>query len=237
MSGRPPGPGAAATTQCSTRIARRCAGRATGRCRPRRRCRVRWSQPLVHQDTAVDARARRPPPAPDGPDADARHEQIGRRAPRHRRAPHAAFDALGSRPRWKTTPCSSWIARIRSPSSGPNTRSSGRASGATTWTSILRARSEAATSRPMKLAPRTTARLPCAPRRDDARGCRRGSGGSEPEADPTPCRQGVGPDWPRWRATGHRSVASVPSSNCTRRLRGSSDVTRGPRLSSMPFSW
>ena len=48
---------------------------------------------------------------------------------------------------------------MKSPSSGPMTRSSGRGSGATTCTSSSRARSEAATSRPMKLAPRTTARL------------------------------------------------------------------------------
>ena len=37
-------------------------------------------------------------------------------------------------------------------------RSIGRLSGATTWTSILRARKDAATSSPMKLAPMTTAR-------------------------------------------------------------------------------
>ena len=44
---------------------------------------------------------------------------------------------------------------------GPSTRSSGRLSGATTWTSSPRARSDAATSSPMKLAPTTTARFAC----------------------------------------------------------------------------
>ena len=39
---------------------------------------------------------------------------------------------------------------------GPRIRSIGRFSGATTWTSISRARSAAATSSPMKLAPSTT---------------------------------------------------------------------------------
>ena len=41
----------------------------------------------------------------------------------------------------------------------PITRSSGSASGATTCTSSPRARSDAATSSPMKLAPITTARF------------------------------------------------------------------------------
>jgi hypothetical protein len=40
---------------------------------------------------------------------------------------------------------------------GPKTRSRGRLSGATTRTAISRARNEAATSSPMKLAPMTTA--------------------------------------------------------------------------------
>ena len=42
--------------------------------------------------------------------------------------------------------------------SGPMIRSRGWLSGATTWTSSPRVRSEAATSRPMKLAPTTTTR-------------------------------------------------------------------------------
>ena len=46
----------------------------------------------------------------------------------------------------------------RWPNCAPSTRSIGRASGATTWTSSPRARRAAATSSPMKLAPRTTAR-------------------------------------------------------------------------------
>ena len=78
-------------------------------------------------------------------------------------------------PRWNTTPCSSCRPRTKSPSSGPSTRSSGRFSGATTCTSMPRARSEAATSRPMKLAPMTTARRAVAAPRDDrpavARAC------------------------------------------------------------------
>ena len=61
-------------------------------------------------------------------------------------------------PRWKRTPCDSWIARTMSPIAAPMTRSMGRASGATTCTSSPRVRSEAATSRPMKLAPTTTQR-------------------------------------------------------------------------------
>ena len=59
--------------------------------------------------------------------------------------------------RWKTTPCSSCSARMKSPICGPRTLSIGRLSGATTWTSNPRARSEAATSSPIKLAPMTTA--------------------------------------------------------------------------------
>ena len=47
---------------------------------------------------------------------------------------------------------------MKSPSSGPITRSRGRRSGATTCTSSFRARSEAATSSPMKLAPRMITR-------------------------------------------------------------------------------
>src|SRR5436305_627099 len=42
--------------------------------------------------------------------------------------------------------------------SGPNTRSIGRLSGATTWTSRPRVRNDAAASRPMKLAPMISAR-------------------------------------------------------------------------------
>ena len=45
-----------------------------------------------------------------------------------------------------------------SPIAAPMTRSIGRASGATTCTSSPRVRNEAATSRPMKLAPTTTQR-------------------------------------------------------------------------------
>ena len=67
-------------------------------------------------------------------------------------------------PRWKTTPCSSCRLRTKSPSCGPSTRSIGRLSGATTCTSMPRARSDAATSRPMKLAPITTARRAVAAR-------------------------------------------------------------------------
>ena len=48
---------------------------------------------------------------------------------------------------------------MKSPICGPITFSNGRFSGATTWTSTLRARKDAATSRPMKLAPITTARF------------------------------------------------------------------------------
>jgi PAS domain S-box-containing protein len=48
--------------------------------------------------------------------------------------------------------------RTRSPTWGPNTASIGRAAGATTCTSSPRARNDAATSRPMRLAPITTAR-------------------------------------------------------------------------------
>ena len=61
--------------------------------------------------------------------------------------------------RWKTTPCSSCKARTKSPIPGPRMRSIGRFSGATTWTSRPRWRSDAATSSPMKLAPITRARL------------------------------------------------------------------------------
>ncbi len=53
------------------------------------------------------------------------------------------------------------------PSSAPRTRPSGTSSGATTCTSTCRARSEAATSSPMKLAPMTTARAPACARGDD----------------------------------------------------------------------
>jgi hypothetical protein len=60
--------------------------------------------------------------------------------------------------RWKVTPWLSWSRRMKFPRSGPRIFSIGTFSGATTCTSTLRARSEAATSRPMKLAPITTAR-------------------------------------------------------------------------------
>ena len=66
--------------------------------------------------------------------------------------------ALAVSSRWKTTPCSSWSERTKSPICGPRMRSIGRLSGATTWTSISRARRAAATSSPIKLAPSTTAR-------------------------------------------------------------------------------
>ena len=69
--------------------------------------------------------------------------------------------ALAVFPRWKTTPCSSCNRCKNSPICGPSTRSIGRCSGATTCTSSPRARNDAATSSPMKLAPITTAR--CAP--------------------------------------------------------------------------
>ena len=61
-------------------------------------------------------------------------------------------------PRWKTTPFSSCRARMKSPICGPSIRSIGRSPGATTCTSRPRVRRAAATSRPMKLAPSTTAR-------------------------------------------------------------------------------
>ncbi len=61
--------------------------------------------------------------------------------------------------KWKTTPFSSCSDRTKSPISAPSTFCIGRSSGATTCTSILRARKDAATSRPMKLAPITSARL------------------------------------------------------------------------------
>ena len=56
------------------------------------------------------------------------------------------------------TPCASCSDRTNRPTSTPMTRSSGTLSGATTSTAIPRARSDAATSRPMKLAPTTTTR-------------------------------------------------------------------------------
>ena len=62
-------------------------------------------------------------------------------------------------PRWNVTPCSSWSLRMKAPTSGPRIFSIGIVSGATTCTSMFRARSDAATSRPMKLAPITTARF------------------------------------------------------------------------------
>ncbi len=56
------------------------------------------------------------------------------------------------------TPCSSCRARTKSPIAGPSTRSIGRVSSPTTWTSMSRARNAAAASSPMKLAPITMAR-------------------------------------------------------------------------------
>ena len=66
-----------------------------------------------------------------------------------------------------STPCDSCSCRMKRPTSGPITRSSGWLSGATTCTSSPRARSEAATSRPMKLAPTTTTRFAAGGSRDD----------------------------------------------------------------------
>ena len=57
-------------------------------------------------------------------------------------------------------PWASWTRRIAAPTSSPRTRASGTASGATTVTWTSRARSDAAASSPMKLAPITTARRP-----------------------------------------------------------------------------
>ncbi len=61
------------------------------------------------------------------------------------------------RPRWKTTPFFSWVSWMKPPSSRPRIFSNGIFSGAATWTSSSRARSDAATSSPMNDAPITTA--------------------------------------------------------------------------------
>ena len=90
------------------------------------------------------------------PHADAGDDEIGvERAAALERDP-LAVDRRRRVFEMETTPCSSCSARMKSPSCGPSTRSIGRASGATTWTSMSRVRSDAATSSPMKLAPMTT---------------------------------------------------------------------------------
>ena len=174
-------PWRSATTQCSTRMrspvcgsgqrAMSPAAKMPGRAglqvaRPRRRRDRAPARPSRPAPGSAARRCRRPRRSAgkrvavverDAPSADRLRRPA--RGGRRRRAPRAA---RGS----------------KSPSSGPSTRSSGRSSGATTCTSSLRARSEAATSSPMKLAPITTARRASARRRDDARGCRPACAGS-----------------------------------------------------------
>ena len=65
--------------------------------------------------------------------------------------------AAGRLPKRNATPCCSCWRRRKSATAGPKRRSMGRTSGVTTVTSIVRARSAAAASSPMKLAPTTTA--------------------------------------------------------------------------------
>ena len=196
------GPGARRPPSARRGCARRCADRASARCRRRRRCRARWSARYSSTRDAA-GRCARPAasasaiagrtPTPmtmrsavsDVPPlshrrlarrASSRSRRDGRRRPasravgaRHRRAP--AHDAL-QRP------------LLRAP---------------TTWTSSLRARSEAATSRPMKLAPITSARLRASPPRRRSRGCRRACAGSARAAASAPGRS---------RRTGSAPVAS-----------------------------
>ena len=109
---------------------------------------------------------------------------------------------------------------MKSPSSGPITRSSGRGSGATTCTSSLRARSEAATSRPMKLAPRTTARLAVRGCRDDRLAVGEACGGSGRAGCPVPSPGGAAPGWPRWPGAARRTARCLPSSSRIRACLG-----------------
>ena len=85
-------------------------------------------------------------------------------ARRSRGRPRPARSPSSPVPRWNCTPCSSWSFRTKPPIASPMTRASGTASGATTCTSSPRARRLAATSRPMKPAPMTTARFALAAR-------------------------------------------------------------------------
>ena len=148
-----------ATTQCSTRI--RVAGVRIGPARDvagREDAGRAGLEVLVHGDAAVDRQPRPFGQRDRRPHADAEHEKVGCRAcvPSLERD-HASLDAGdGLRPGGTSTPCASCSWRMKRPTSGPITRSSGWLSGATTWTASPRARSEAATSRPMKLAPTTT---------------------------------------------------------------------------------
>ena len=153
------GPGARRPPNARRGWPGRCAGRASARCRRRRRCRARWSRERRRPRRRDRSRA---PPSRRARAAGAR------RRPRPRGRPRACRRSSASPAcrRWRS-PCprdgrrrrAPRAGRARSrPSAGPRTRSIGRFSGATTWTSILRARREAATSRPMKLAPITTAR-------------------------------------------------------------------------------
>ena len=133
-----------ATTQCSTRMrspmmrigpARDVAGGVDARRAGLRDIRstldalVDRQAGLLGERQCAGARRRRPPP--------------GRRRACRRLLSVTSLGAdRRSRvsSRWNLTPCSSCSARTKSPSCGPNTRSSGRFSGATTCTSMSRAR-------------------------------------------------------------------------------------------------
>ena len=112
---------------------------------------------LVDQHAAVDGEAGLFGQRDRRTDADADDDEVGVDAvPLSSVTPCSSIETA-VRPRWKVTPCCSWTERMNDPSSGPSTRAIGIASGPTTCTSRPRARSDEATSRPMKLAPMITA--------------------------------------------------------------------------------
>ena len=145
-----------------------CADRASARCRRRRRSPgalvSRYSSTTTPRSTVEarllgerDARAAR-----------RRRARRGRRRASRRRSAStvASVDAGAVSPRWNATPCSSCSAADEAARARGRARArAARCSGATTCTSRPRARSDAATSSPMKLAPTTTARLRLCARR------------------------------------------------------------------------
>ena len=122
----------------------------------------RWASTTIPRSTASPARSARarfgrtPTPRPPG-----RH-----RAPPPDSRPPRPRSRSPSRPDGTWTPCASCSGANHAAQLIAEDACQGKASGATTWTSRPRWANEAATSRPMKLAPTTTAPRFAAARRE-----------------------------------------------------------------------
>jgi hypothetical protein len=188
----------------------------------------------VDHDAAVDFETRSLGEGHPRPHAEAGDDEIGLDLPPPESLTLLPSIALAVFFKWKTTPCSSWSVWTNSPISRPRMRSIGRSSGATTWTSIPRARSDAATSSPMKLAPRTRARFAALARLMMARLSlserkRRGPASFAPGIDG---RTGSAPVASRRRSKG----SFFPSESATSHPPASIRATIVLRRSSMAFS-